>query len=78
MPRAAREGSVLIARLQGDWQRTAEAVWAVEGHFLTLSFSQGPQLIIVKVGVSSNARPWGEGVSQESVFAIEGVTITML
>lgn len=50
----------------------------MEGHFLTLPFSQGPQLIIVKVGVSPNTRAWGEGMSQESVLAIKGVSISML
>lgn len=44
----------------------------------TLTCSQCPLLIIVKVGVSSDAWPGGEGVSQEAVFAIKGVTISML
>lgn len=49
-----------------------------DGHFLTLPFSQGPQLIIVKVGVPPNTRPRGEGVSQEPVLAIKGVSISVL
>lgn len=44
----------------------------------TLTCSQRPLLVIVEVGVSSDAWPRGEGVSQEAVFAVEGVTISML
>lgn len=50
----------------------------VDGHFLTLPFSQGPQLIVIKVRVSPNARAWGEGVSQKPVFAVKRVPISML
>ena len=45
---------------------------------LTLSFSQGPQLIVVEVGISPNSRARGEGMSQEPVFAIKRVPIAML
>lgn len=66
--------------MTGGTQRTSEEAWAgqADSHFLTLSFSQGPQLIIVKVGVSPDARARGEGVSQEPVLAIKGVSISVL
>lgn len=49
-----------------------------EGHHLTLPFSQGPQLVVVKVGVSPDPRARGEGMSQEPVLAVEGVAVAML
>lgn len=45
---------------------------------ITLTLSQRPLLIIVKVGVSPNTLPRSKGMSQEAIFAIEGVTISML
>lgn len=44
---------------------------------VTLTRSQRPLLVIVEVGVSSDAWPRGEGVSQEAVLAVEGVTISV-
>ena len=49
-----------------------------EGPFLTLAFSQGPQLIIIKVGVSPNTSAWGKGMSRESILTIKGVSVAML
>lgn len=50
----------------------------VGGHCLTLPFSQGPQLIVIKVGVSPNTRSRGESMSQESVLAVKGVSVSVL
>ena len=45
---------------------------------VTLAFSQRPLLIVIKVGVSANSRPRSKGVSQEAIFAIKGVAVSML
>lgn len=67
------------------WPRDREACGGPERrpgrdpdiHSLTLPFSQGPQLIVVKVGVSPNTGTGGEGMSQEPVLAIERVSVSM-
>jgi hypothetical protein len=59
-------------------RKSARRLRHVDGHTLTLSFSQGPQLIVIKVGISPNSRARGEGMSQEPVFAIKRVPISML
>lgn len=45
---------------------------------ITLSLSQRPLLVIIKVRVSPDPWPRGKGVSQEAIFAIEGVAISVL
>lgn len=45
--------------------------------FGTLPFSKSPQFIIIKMGVSSNSWPRCKGVSQETIFAIKWIAITM-
>lgn len=45
---------------------------------ITLSLSQCPLLVIIKVRVSSDPWPRSKGVSQETIFAIEGVAIAVL
>lgn len=45
---------------------------------VTLAVSQRPLLIIIEVGVSSDPWPRSEGVSQEAIFPVEGVTIPVL
>lgn len=45
---------------------------------LTDAFAQRPQLFIVEVGVSLNARTRREGVCQEPVLPIEGIPISVL
>lgn len=45
---------------------------------ITLALSQCPLLIIIEVGISPNPWPWSKGVSQEAIFAIKGVTVSML
>lgn len=49
-----------------------------DGSYLTLSFSQGPQLIIIKVRISPNTSARGKGMCQESILAIKWVSISML
>lgn len=45
---------------------------------VTLAVSQRPLLIIIKVGVSPDSWPRCKGMSQEAIFAIEGVAVSML
>lgn len=78
VPKGAGEGPMLVARLQGHMQTTRGELRPVDGHFLTLPFSQGPHLIIVKVGVAPNTRARGEGMSQQSILAIKGISIPVL
>lgn len=47
------------------------------GGRLTLPFPQSPQLIIIKVRVSTNTSTGGEGMRQESILAIKRVSISM-
>lgn len=75
----AREATVLVAR-DSEARRGPERRPGHDSavHFLTLSFSQGPQLIVVKVGVSPDAGARGKGMSQEPVLAIKRVSVSML
>lgn len=45
---------------------------------LTYALAQGPQLFVVEVGVSLDARAGGKGVCQEPVLPIEGVPVSVL
>lgn len=78
-PEVAREATVLVAR-DSEARRGPERRPGHDSavHFLTLSFSQGPQLIVVKVGVSPDAGARGKGMSQEPVLAIKRVSVSML
>lgn len=44
----------------------------------TLPFSKCPLLVIIKVGVSPDSWPRGEGMSQEAILAVKGVTVSVL
>lgn len=45
---------------------------------LTDALAQRPQLLVVEVGVSLDARARGKGVRQEPVLPIEGISISVL
>lgn len=45
---------------------------------LTDALAQGPQLLVVEVGISLDTGAWGKGVCQESIFAVERVPISVL
>lgn len=44
---------------------------------LTLSLPKRPLLVVVKVRVAADSGSGSEGVSQEAIFAIEGVTVAV-
>lgn len=56
--------------------------WGWGGHWkaqdLTDAFAQRPQLFVVEVGISLNARARGKGVCQKTVLAVEGIPISVL
>lgn len=49
-----------------------------EAQDLTDAFAQRPQLFIVEVGVSLNARARGESVCQKTILAVEGIPVSVL
>lgn len=72
------------ARGGGPGQGDRRCAWGEQGtgaaaaQDLTDALAQRPQLLVVEVGVSLDARARRKGVRQEPVLPIEGISISVL
>lgn len=68
----------IVAKTTALLKKKNSGTFAVCLFSVTLALSQCPLLVIIKVRVSPDPWPRSKGVSQEAIFAIEGVAIAVL